>query len=301
MHQVGTRRFFVSLRRVYLPFKDSTIEQRRHTELLPAQQTIRPLENRFCTLKDYRRLNSVKLSYETAFRLTAAKRDISALHQINDRRSALLYLISDDYGMGMKFITFIRNLPEFKLLNEQDRFVLVKYNIPLAFSMYACLNYDTDRDLLINLEAESEEHAVVCRQLAYYGYGEHLNLQSKQLLRSIKKITEGDPLILQLMMIIMIFTNSASLEDIVVNEKPDLIYTKQVYEAQSIYLSLLFRYMIEKYASYYQAARQYSQLIQKVVQMQMLVRTYQQVLQEQLVNTSDEEMNPISKSILHLS
>jgi hypothetical protein len=31
--------------------------------------------------------------------------------------------------------------------------------------------------------------------------------------------------------------------------------------------------MIEKYSSYYQAARQYSQLIQKIVQMQMSVRT----------------------------
>ena len=58
--------------------------------------------------------------------------------------------------------------------------------------------------------------------------------------------------------------------------------------------------MIEKYASYYQAARQYSQLIQKVVQMQMLVRTYQEILQDQLCNASDEEINPVVKLILHL-
>jgi hypothetical protein len=102
------------------------------------------------------------------------------------------------------------------------------------------------------------------------------------------------------MMVIMIFTKSISVEDIVVNEQSALMNSKQVYEVQSIYTSLLFRYMIEKYSSYYQAARQYSQLIQKIVQMQMSVRTYQQLLQEQLPDTSDEEINPILKTILRL-
>jgi hypothetical protein len=200
----------------------------------------------------------------------------------------------------MKLITFIRTIPEFESLTGQDRFMLVKYNSPLIFTMRQCLDYDANRDLVIDSEAESEDYAIACRQLVCYGYGKHLNLQSHQLFRSIKKITNEDPVILQLMMVIMIFTKSISVEDIVVNEQSALMNSKQVYEVQSIYTSLLFRYMIEKYSSYYQAARQYSQLIQKIVQMQMSVRTYQQLLQEQLPDTSDEEINPILKTILRL-
>ena len=300
MHQVETRRFYVSLNRRYLSFKESTTEQLPPGQLTCIQQIKLPSRYFFSTLNDCTRLNTVNLSYETAFRLTAPKRHISALHHIKNRRSALLYLISGNYDTSMQLITFIRSIPEFKLLNEEDRFVLVKYNFLLIFSMCVCLNYDTSRDLVINLEAESEEYAVACRQLACYCYGEHLQLQGTQLLRSIKKITDEDPVILQLMMIIMIFTNSISVEYIVTNEQPVLMNTEQVYGAQSIYTSLLFRYMIKKYSNYYQAARRYSQLIQKILQIQILVRAHQQLLQEQLVGTSDEEVDPLSKSILRL-
>ncbi|CAF4639343.1 unnamed protein product, partial [Didymodactylos carnosus] len=159
---------------------------------------------------------------------------------------------------------------------------------------------DTNRDLVINLELESEECVIAQRQLLSYCYGKEFNLQFNQLCRSIKKLTDNDPIILQLMMVILTFTKSMFVEDIVVNEQPALTNSKQVYDAQSLYLSLLFRYMIEKYATYYQAARRYSRLIQKTIQMQMLVRTCQQVLQEQLNDTSDGEINPVLKSILRL-
>ncbi|CAF1196157.1 unnamed protein product, partial [Didymodactylos carnosus] len=148
--------------------------------------------------------------------------------------------------------------------------------------------------------AESEEYAVARRQLSCYCYGKQFDLQFNQLCRSIKKISDDDPIILQLMMVILTFTESMLVEDIVVNEQPVLMNSKQVYEAQSIYLSLLFRYMIEKYATYYQAARQYSRLIQKTIQMPVLLRTYQQLLREQLDDASDEEINPVLKSILRL-
>ena len=46
--------------------------------------------------------------------------------------------------------------------------------------------------------------------------------------------------------------------------------------------------------------RQYSQLIQKIIQMQMLVQIYQQFLQQQLIGMRDEEVNPVMKSILFL-
>ena len=59
--------------------------------------------------------------------------------------------------MGMKLVTFIRNIPEFELLNEQDRFTLFKYNSPLVFFMYLSLNYDTNRDMIINSHVETEE------------------------------------------------------------------------------------------------------------------------------------------------
>ena len=117
---------------------------------------------------------------------------------------------------------------------------------------------------------------------------------------SISKIADNDPMILQLMMTILVFVKTDSAEDAADNRESLLISGRQVFEAQSIYTSLLFRYMMEKYSTYHEAVRRYSQLIQKTIQMQMLARTYQTYLQEQLHGITDDEINPILKSIIHL-
>ncbi|CAF1086014.1 unnamed protein product [Rotaria sordida] len=110
---------------------NSTIDHLHITQLSPVQQTISPIQYLFLTPDGYNRINSVKLSYETAFQPLTIEHDISVLDCVIDRRSALLYATSIYYNIGMKLITFIRNIPEFELLHEQDRFILVKYNSPL--------------------------------------------------------------------------------------------------------------------------------------------------------------------------
>lgn len=200
----------------------------------------------------------------------------------------------------MKLITFIRAIPEFELLNEHDRFTLFKYNSPLVFFMRLCLNYDTNRDLVIISEVESDEYATACKQLSYFCYGEQLHSELNRLLRSLKETADDDPVILQLIMVILVFVKGASAENIVPTEELVLMNSKQVFEVQSSYASLLFRYLMRKNSTYYKAVRQYSQLIQKTIQMQLLVQRYQKFLQEQLIDTRDEEINPVMKSILRL-
>ena len=242
----------------------------------------------------------MKLSYDIAFRLTGDKLALSELRHLPDRRSALVYMASVISNDIMKLITFIRNIPEFKLFNEQNRFMLVKYNFPLVFAMGLCLDYDANRDIVIHREAESEEYDVAFRQLSSSCYGKSFDLQVNELLRSTKKIIDDDPIILQLMMVILTFAKINSVEDIAVNEQLAFMNSKQVYEAESIYTSLLFRYMIDKYSTYDQAARRYSQLIQKTVEVKMLVRIYQNFLREQLAGANDGEVNPVFKSIFSL-
>ncbi|UJR17795.1 hypothetical protein I4U23_004694 [Adineta vaga] len=279
---------------------NSTTDQLQIAQVFTDQQAMLPIQSLFLTHDDYDRINLVKFSNEKAFRLTTGKRDVSAFDQIIDQRSALLYSMSVSYDMGIQLMTFIRNIPEFESLHEHDRFILFKYNSPLVFFMHLCLNYDANRDLVFDPEVESEEYAAACKQLTSFCYGEQLYLQFYQLLRSIKKIADNDPIIMQLMTIILMFTRSVSDEDILASQELILKNSKQVFEAQSIYTDLLFRYMMEKYTIYQQVVRQYSQLIQKTIQMQMLAQNYQKFLQEQLVSTRDEEINPIMKSILRL-
>lgn len=226
---------------------------------------------------------------------------MSVFERIVDRRSALLYCLSTSYDIGIKLITFIRYIPEFESLNEQDRFTLFKYNSVLVFFLRLSLNYDIKRDLIIDSEVDSEEYAIACNQMSCNSYGEQLFSQLKQSLRSLKLIADCDPIILQLLMIIFVFVKGASTEHMIPNEELILTNIKQVCEAESIYTSLLFRYLMQKHANYSQAIRQYSQLIHKIIQMQILVEIHQKFLQEHLINTKDDELNPVMKSILRLS
>ena len=61
------------------------------------------------------------------------------------------------------------------------------------------LNYDRNRDMIINSHVETEEQAIGWKEL-------------NRLLRSVKEIVEHDAVILQLMMmIILVFVRGASL------------------------------------------------------------------------------------------
>ncbi|CAF1469057.1 unnamed protein product [Adineta ricciae] len=254
----------------------------------------------FLAFNDFNRINSLTRSYERAFRFSTVRYDASVFDRVTDRRSGLLHTTSIFYDMGMQLITFIRSIPEFESLNEQDRFILVKYNAPLTLYVRLCLHYDLQKELVIVSEVENEEHAAVCKKLCLYSFGNQIESLSTELFRSIKKITGDDPVIFQLMLVILTFTKSVTAEDLIMNDQPVLVNSKQVYEIQSIYTNLLFRYMLQKYSTYNQATRQYSRLIQKILQIQLLVRTYQEFLHEQLVDTGDDEINPIIKSILRL-
>jgi len=246
-------------------------------------------------------MNSITRSYERAFRFSEVKYNQCDFSHITNRRSGLIYTVSLFHEIILKLITFIRSIPEFELLNEQDRFIIVKYNSPIVIYMYFCLHYNRQKNLVLISDAETEEHAMACQQLSFYCFGVEIELLSVELYRSIKELTNDDPIILQLILVILIFTKSVSAEDIVENEQPIVVSSKQVYEAQSIYADLLFRYMIEKYSTYDQAALRYSKLIQKIFQMQLLARAYQEYLREQLADTRDDELNPITKSILRIN
>lgn len=292
--------FYIPSSSLYFSLKEPDIEQRQTTWLWPVQRTAATRQNHYLTLDDHNRLNSIKVFYDRALRCSSVKRDISVFNGVIDRRSALLYLTSNFCNIGVQLITFIRNTPEFESLNGHDRFILVKYNSSLLMCMYRCLHFDVNRDLVIDAEVESEEYAIAVQQISRCCYGMEVSLQMDQLCRSIKKITDDDPIILQLMIIIMTFVKGNEIEEIIMNEELSLLSNKQVYEGQSTYTSLLFRYMIEKYSGYYQAVRQYSQLIQKIMQTQMLVQTYRKLSREQLADASDDEIHPILKSALDL-
>lgn len=286
---------------MFLSLKNFPTDPTHLIQLSPNREIVSTNQDFCLTADDFSRISLVQLSDKKAFLCTASKRDTSVFSHILDQRSALLHTLSVSYECGLKLVAFFRNIPEFESLCGRDRFILFKYNCPLVFFIRLCLNYDTSRDLIIDSEADTEEYAVACKHMAYQCYGEQLPVQLNQLYQSTKEIVGDDPLILQLMMIIMVFANNVSVEDIAVSEDVALSNSRQVYQAQSIYTSLLFRYMMGKYSTYDQAVWRYSRLIQKTIQMQMLAQTYRKFLQEHLIDARDEEIHPVMKSILRMS
>ena len=253
------------------------------------------------TADDYDRLNSIKLSYEKGFEVRAKKRDVSVFRHVGDRRSALLHMLADMYDVNLRLIKFIRNIPEFALLNENDRFILVQNNSPQVLCMYLSLNYDIDRGFVIDTSIEGQEYAFIADQWRRHHLGEQLYSQLHKMFRSIKEITNSDPIILQVIMVILLFAKSILLEDAAINEHLFFQNDKQIFQTQSIYIDLLFRYMVQKFSTYDQAVRQYAQIIHKIVQLITINWNYRQILEKELINIEIDELNPILKSILRFN
>ncbi|CAF1039905.1 unnamed protein product [Didymodactylos carnosus] len=159
--------------------------------------------------------------------------------------------------------------------------------------MRLCLTYNVEKDLCIEAEMD-EEHAKYMRHC----FGEEVPTMVKQLTQSVIDSCNRDPLIMQVMLIVMTFIKGLSTEDITALQEPILYNNKQVFEAQSVYTGLLFRYMIDKYSSYLNAVKKYSQLIEKIMQIQTASRKFQQLVCPQLATMV--EINPIVKSLLRI-
>lgn len=217
-----------------------------------------------------------------------------------DKMSAFMYTIDMQHFTAIKLINFLRKIPEFRQLDEQDRVILVKYNLTLLFLMRNALNFDSAREICYDLDTSGpvspndEAFAHYCKSLFILCYGYEFSRAAISIFRVVANIINKDPIINQLLMLIMIFSKGLSADD---EQEPTLNDEKSVFYAQSKYTNLLFRYLLQQY-SFEVVAIKMTRITEQLLKMQKVSRDFQLYIKSKVDLT---HINPLMKCLLHLT
>ncbi|CAF1483608.1 unnamed protein product [Didymodactylos carnosus] len=248
--------------------------------------------NSLLSVQDWTQLCHLQISYLSASQSTLLP---FPPFQLTDKMSAMVHTIDIQNFVALKLITYLKSVHEFEQLDENDRLTLVKYNLPGLFMLCATLQYDDVREIFTEPYID-EQYAQHCKDLFIYCYGLEFHQGLVKIIRLVVDLTARDPVIVELLLVILIFTKGLSAHN-AYSVEPILSNSSQVYQAQCKYTSLLWRYMLQKY-NLSLTIHKFSLLIAQIMKIQALSRDFQQYI----VNQVDvDKINPLMKSLLQLT
>ena len=239
-------------------------------------------------------------AYLSAIQSSPLASSVISFELAPDQMSALMNTIDIQNFTAVKLIHFLKEIPEFEQLDEHDRLVLVKYNLNFLILMRHLLTFDTAREMIYDLDSSDvisptdEAFAQHCKSLFILCYGYEFNRAVMLILHALVNLTNKNPIIAQLLMLIMIFSKGLSADD---DQEPILIDGDSVFRAQSKYAELLFRYLMEG-SSFEVVAIKMMRITEQLLKIQKICRDYKQYLQSK-VDVND--INPLMKSLLHFT
>jgi len=251
------------------------------------------------TESDWSCLNYIQNAYLSSLQSGPSASSVISLELTPDKMSAYMNTLDIQNFSAIKLINFIRRIPEFEELDGNDRLILVKYNVTLLFLINHALTFDATRELvylntLDPLSPADEAFAQCCKSLFILCYGYEFNRVCVSLLRAVSDLVNKDPIIIQLIMLIMIFLKGLSAED---DQEPLLNHGQHVFHLHSKYADLLFRYLIER-SSFDAAVIKMIRITEILMKTQTLIRDFHHQIKSKIDINS---INPLMKSLLHLT
>ncbi|CAF0975383.1 unnamed protein product [Adineta steineri] len=242
----------------------------------------------------------IQSAYLSASQSTPHASSVISLELAPDKISAFMSTFDIQNLAAVKLINFIREIPEFEQLDEHDRLILVKYNLTLLFLIRHSLTFDSVRELCYDLDTTDtisptdEAFALQCKSLFILCYGYEFNQAVIAILHVLVNIVNKDPIIVQLLMLIMIFSKGLSAD----NEREPILNDEQrVYHAQAKYTDLLFRYLLQK-SSYENVTTKMTRITEQLLKIQKLLRDFHQYIKSKV---DLNHINPLMRSLFQLT
>lgn len=197
--------------------------------------------------------------------------------------------------IALRFIEFYRHIDEFEQINADDRFTLIKYNLFSIYALCECFNFESsDNYCLYNENEIPEQHL---QTLNLWGASNSMGESIMTILGLLLRLSEGDPIFLILLIIILIFTQGLSMNE----REPPLNDPFSVGQAQIRYTILLWNYLINKRGES-KATEQFIQLTNIILRIQSETKKFQDFFRLQISASDDvEQISPLLQSVLHIS
>jgi len=207
--------------------------------------------------------------------------------------STLLQRINGRSVSALRLVSFFKQIPEFKELNAEDRFTLVKYNLIGLVVLNSSLSYNMEADAIMETDSDAPWNPAISMKV----HGDEIHRRVKKVFDSFVRIARYDQRIIQLALIVLILTKGFSTNGSA--SEPILDDTLGVYRAQKYYTELLWKYLQTVHGNN-KAIHIFKELVVHFISWQTLQEYLCRDLPNVLTATEMNELLPIMKSLLQL-
>ncbi|CAF3279362.1 unnamed protein product [Rotaria socialis] len=255
----------------------------------------------FLTNDDWLCLSHIQNVYFSASQATPSASSAFSFELSPDRVTTFKNIIDVNNFTAIKLINFLREIPEFQQIDARDRLILVKCNLTLLLFIRYSSNFDSVRELSYDIDTAGpisladEAFAEYFKSFFILCCGYQFNRVVLSIFHALNSIINKDPIMTQLLMIVMIFSKGLSAND---DDDEQLLNDRTcIFNAQSKYTDLLFRYLMEQ-SSFELAVIKMTRIIEQLLKIQIVARDFQQHIKNEMDATY---INPLMKSLLHLT
>jgi len=244
------------------------------------------------SIEDWSDIESIRSIYLSIFEnLNECNRSFD----ISDRKSALVYWSKFSSERALKLINFFQQIDEFENLNGDDKFTLIKYNLLPLFLIQKCLDYNT---ITGKFNGRNNEDPTKRRQFFSLCYGNSgIRETYRDLMRSFSIITEQDSTLINLILIILLFSKGLSMNE----DEPILNDVLTVNQAQSYYTRLTWNYLIYKYGEK-KTFVLFTQLMWQIKRIQSFTKHFRDFFRIEIQSPDIlERFAPIMQAVLNIT
>ncbi|CAF1513541.1 unnamed protein product [Adineta steineri] len=252
---------------------------------------------------DWLFIRNIQDAYSSTSRSVPSASSILSLELTFDKMSTYMNTLDIYHSTMIKIINFLKQIPDFEQLNDNDRLILVKYNLCSLILVRDSLTFDTTRELCYeddvddrynSMSSNNKAFAERWKSLFMLCYSYELNRLLFNILHTLHSLIDNDPIIVQLLMLSMIFLKGSSCLE---RQEPILDDSKHVFYLHSKYTDLLFRYLI-KQSSFNTAVIKMMHFVEVFMKYQRLSKDFHQEIKSKV---DVDNISPFMKSFLHFA
>ncbi|CAF1046030.1 unnamed protein product [Adineta steineri] len=244
------------------------------------------------SVEDWISIENVRTAFLSIFENAHAD---CACNNVSDRTNALISWSQFVSKISLNLIKYFRQIDEFENLHNDDRFLLIKYNLHSILPIFKCFIYKPNNDC-----CSFDNNAAAKKQRQFFMlFGDSYGIRDGfiNLVHSLVKLTGQDPTLLSLLMLVVLFTPGISMNI----EEPLLKDPLAVHRAQNHYTQLLWNYLISKQGEI-QACKHFTQLLSAMFQIRSVSKNSQEFIRYQMISSDVvNQIAPVMQSVLHIS
>ena len=192
----------------------------------------------------------------------------------------------------MRLLAFFKQIPEFNQLNTDDKMILIKYNLMSLVILNCALAFNTNTQQITETDTDLPWNPTILRSV----HGDQLHSEVARIFEPLVQIAKHDQKIIHLLLIVLIMTKGLSTGGGA--PEPILQDHMAVYNAQTLYTELLWKYLLTTYG-FDQAFHIFTTLITRFLTWQLVEKRLRDNVEQTHAGSVSVELSPLMKALFH--